>query len=337
MNAIHVIGGGPAGAMAAIAALGEGARVRVVEKSAFPRHKVCGEFLSPEILGLLERAGCADEFLRLQPAPIRHMELHFGTRVVRRALPRCAYGLSRYALDRLLLDRAAALGADVVPETARLTAGPLVLANGRTVQARGRNRVFGFKAHYRGVVHDSVALFFFEGCYAGFSAVEGGAINICGLAPERLLRECAFQPERLLARCEPLWSRMRGLERMFDWLTTGPLVLGLASRERPEPLVYPAGDAVGFIEPFTGSGILSAMLSGRRAGIAAARGLPADEYLAAGRRALQRPFAVSRLFRRVIDSGWAGPLASMVPGNVLFHLTRPAVPPGEEARQSKNP
>src|SRR5262245_56387219 len=150
MGAIDVIGGGPAGAMAAIAALGKGAQVRIFEKSAFPRHKVCGEFLSPEILGLLRQAGCADEFLRLQPALIRRMELHFGARVVRRALPREAYGLSRYALDRLLLDRAAALGAAVVPETARVTAGPLVLANGRTAPAHGRNRLFGFKAHYRG-------------------------------------------------------------------------------------------------------------------------------------------------------------------------------------------
>ena len=332
MGAIDVIGGGPAGAMAAIAALREGARVRVFEKSVFPRHKVCGEFLSPEILGLLRQVGCADDFLSLRPAAIRHMELHFGARVVRHALPRCAYGLSRHALDRLLLDRAAALGAVILPETAKVTTGPVVLANGRTAQARGRNRVFGFKAHYKGVIDDTVALFFFEGCYAGMSAVEEGAINICGLAPERLLRECAFQPERLLARCEPLWSRLQGLERVFDWLTTGPLVPGLAPRAKAEPLVYPAGDALGFIEPFTGSGILNAMLSGRRAGTAAARGVAAEEYLAAARLALQRPFVVSTLFKRILDSGWAGSLASIVPGNVLFHLTRPVVPAGESDR-----
>ena len=328
MNAIDVIGGGPAGAMAAIAALGRGTQVRVFEKSAFPRHKVCGEFLSPEILGLLRYAGCADAFLRLQPAVIRRMELHFGARVVRRTLPRSAYGLSRYALDHLLLDRAEALGAVVVRETARrLTAGPLlVLASGRTVPAHGHNRVFGFKAHYRGVVDDTVALFFFDGCYAGMSAVEGGFINICGLAPEQRLRECAFEPERLLARCEPLWSRMHRLERVFDWLTTGPLVPGLVPREKAEPFVYPAGDALGFIEPFTGSGILNAMLSGRSAGTAAATGLAAEAYLAKGRLALRRPFVVSTLFKWVIDSGWAGPLASVVPGNLLFHATRPVVP-----------
>ena len=50
MRAVHVVGGGPAGVWAAFAAMREGAPARIFEKSAFPRHKVCGEFLSPAIL-----------------------------------------------------------------------------------------------------------------------------------------------------------------------------------------------------------------------------------------------------------------------------------------------
>ena len=152
MAAIDVIGGGPAGAMAAIAARHHGAEVRVFEKSAFPRHKVCGEFLSPDILMLLRRAGCEEEFFALGPAAIRRMDLHFGSRLVRHTLPQPAYGLSRYALDRLLLDRAAALGAEIVRETRtpREPHGPLVLANGRTAHGRSGERLFGFKAHFRG-------------------------------------------------------------------------------------------------------------------------------------------------------------------------------------------
>ncbi|HEY6507420.1 MAG TPA: FAD-dependent monooxygenase [Vicinamibacterales bacterium] len=328
MTAIDVIGGGPAGAMAAIAARGEGADVRVFEKATFPRHKVCGEFLSPEILGLLRRAGCAEAFLALRPAAIRHMELHFGPRVVRHPLPRAAYGLSRHALDRLLLDRATTLGAQVVrdTQTPRAARRPLIQATGRTGQAQPGTRLFGFKTHYRGVVDDTVALYFFDGCYVGVSAVEGGEINVCGLGPERLLRDCAFEPERLLARCHALHSRVQGFERAFDWLTTGPLVMGLSPREGEEPRVYPAGDALGFIDPFTGSGILNAMLSGHDAGVAAAQGRPVDAYLAGARRALRRPFVVSTVFRRVLGSGWAGPVASLVPGRWLFHWTRPVVP-----------
>jgi flavin-dependent dehydrogenase len=54
---IHILGGGPAGSAAALAALRQGARngVRVIEKSRLPRHKVCGEFFSPEIGPELEQ------------------------------------------------------------------------------------------------------------------------------------------------------------------------------------------------------------------------------------------------------------------------------------------
>jgi hypothetical protein len=324
--------------MAAIAARHRGASVRVFEKAAFPRHKVCGEFLSPDVLALLQRAGCADAFVDLRPATIRTMELHFGSRVVRHALPSVAYGLSRYALDRLLLDRAVAVGAEVVRETLtpRTARRPLVLTNGRTSHVPAGNRLFGFKAHYRGTLDEVVSLFFFDGCYAGLSAVEGGAINVCGLAPERLLRECGFQPERLLDRCPALQSRLVGLDRAFDWLITGPLVPGMvprmAPRETDDPGIYPAGDALGFVDPFTGSGILNAMLSGYAAGASAAAEQPVEAYLAAGRRALRRPFLVSAAFRAVLASGLAGALASLVPGHWLFALTRPVVLPVPDAR-----
>ena len=87
MRAVRVVGGGPAGVMVAFAAMREGAGVRIFEKSAFPRHKVCGEFLSPAILPLLRRAGCDAGFLQLRPAVLSAMRLHFGTRVIRHPLP----------------------------------------------------------------------------------------------------------------------------------------------------------------------------------------------------------------------------------------------------------
>src|ERR1022692_2709180 len=59
---------------------------------------------SPAILPLLRRAGCEAGFLQLRPAVLSAMRLHFGTRVIRHPLPEPAYGLSRYELDRLLLE-----------------------------------------------------------------------------------------------------------------------------------------------------------------------------------------------------------------------------------------
>src|SRR5262245_16993478 len=105
------MGGGPAGSAAAIAALSETGSVHIVEKSPFPRHKVCGEFLSPEIAPLLESLGLWQEFRRLRPAPINRVILHFGRRASESVLPESGFGLSRYEFDRLLFDKAIAAGA----------------------------------------------------------------------------------------------------------------------------------------------------------------------------------------------------------------------------------
>ena len=51
---LAIIGGGPAGTSAAISAARQGARVLLLERGRFPRHKVCGEFVSAESLTLLK-------------------------------------------------------------------------------------------------------------------------------------------------------------------------------------------------------------------------------------------------------------------------------------------
>ena len=78
MRAAHVVNGGPPGVMAAFAAMREGSPRRIFEKSAFPRHKVCGEFLSPAILPLLRLADCKAGFLPLPPAVLSTMRPHFN-------------------------------------------------------------------------------------------------------------------------------------------------------------------------------------------------------------------------------------------------------------------
>src|ERR1035441_4625557 len=202
MRAVHVVGGGPACVMAAFAAMREGAGVRIFEKFAFPRHNVCGEFLSPAILPLLRRAGCEAGFLQLRPAVLSAMRLHFGTRVIRHPLPELAYGVSRYELDRLLLEHAASAGAQVVREHWSTAAQgvTVILAAGRRSIAPGGDRLFGFKAHFSGPVNDNVELCFFQNCYVGISAIENRATNVYGLAPERSLRSFGFHPDRKSTR-----------------------------------------------------------------------------------------------------------------------------------------
>jgi flavin-dependent dehydrogenase len=319
---IRILGGGPAGSAAAIAALQHGAPVAVVEKSPFPRHKVCGEFLSPETAVVLNDLGVWGSFAALGPAKVRRMILTIGACVRRSSLPETAWGCSRYALDHLLFERAKSLGA--VVSRAQLPRQPIdVLAVGRThITERGR-RTFGFKAHFRGPSDDAVELYFFDGCYIGVCPVEDGITSICGLAPEELLRRFDFDYDVLPSRCCPLAERIASFTRVTKWFSAGPLVFRHFFRNWPNPAVYPAGDALSFVDPFTGSGILSALLSGQLAGRAAARGTPVQDYLADCRRALSSPFQVATGLRTVLRFGLADKLAPLIPASWLFALTRP--------------
>jgi len=325
---VEVIGGGPAGSVAALAALAEGSAVTIYEKSPFPRHKVCGEFLSPEIARILEPLELWPMFAAARPARITRAVLHVGGREKRLRLPEPAYGLSRFALDALLLREAVRRGADLQSE--RRCAGPatdaaLVVAHGRQAPRRTGARLFGFKAHFRapasGTLDEPVELFFFGGGYAGLSPVEDGAFNVCGLAPEESLRACEFRPEALLP--EPLLARLRPLERSFDWLLTGPLVFREEFTHRSD--LYLAGDALGFIDPFTGSGILAAIATGRLAGQAASRRTSCESYSAECRRVLRRQYRVASALRQMLGAGLSESVASWIPGSLLYRLTRPRV------------
>lgn len=313
-RSITILGGGPAGSAAAIAARREGALVRVIEKSRLPRHKVCGEFFSPEIQMELERLDMWDAFLSGGPARVRRMKLHFGRTQKSCRLPEPAWGLSRFAFDALLAHESLA-GSQHIP------AEPDIIATGRSaVQARGK-RLFGFKAHFEGPLDDAVELFFFHGCYVGVSPIEGGRTNVCGLGPEDFLRRFDFDFDRVLGASPALAGRMAPLTRSLEWLSTGPL--RFAQNFAQDPPAYYAGDALSFVDPFTGSGLLAAVKTGALAGTLAARGASIAEYQAKCRSILTKPFEIAGVFRGAVRSGWAEWLAGLVPGRVLFALTRP--------------
>jgi flavin-dependent dehydrogenase len=321
---VRIIGGGPAGSSAALAALGRGAPVTLFEKSRLPRHKVCGEVLSPGIVPVLRSLEMEPAFFACRPAAVRRMLVRIGRARKEAVLPEVAWGLSRYRLDDLLLQAAASRGAHVVREAAALDDVSGVVAAGRRAAASRGERLFGFKAHFDGPAEDAVELYFFSRAYIGINPVEDGRLNVCGLAPESELTRFRFEVDEMLDRVPEVQERLRPLRRVMDWMTTGPLVFGNRFRLREShPGVYPAGDALSFVDPFTGSGMLSAMMSGTLAGECAASGVPAGEYMRRCRRELNRPFQAAHLMREVIASGWAEGLIPWVPASLLFRLTRP--------------
>jgi 2-polyprenyl-6-methoxyphenol hydroxylase-like FAD-dependent oxidoreductase len=311
---ITVIGAGPAGSAAAIASTLEGAEVEIREKSRLPRHKVCGEFLSPEILPLLEQLGAAKRFFEAKPATMTRMILSFGPREKTAPLPERGYGLSRYTFDHLLFESVHPAG---------IESGATIVASGRSMAAPRGNRLFGFKAHYRGPVNDAIELHFFDAGYVGVSAVENELTNICGLATERALADVGFDYDELVSRVPSLAARTRPLAREMKWLSTGPLVFANRFEGAPSESYY-AGDALSFVDPFTGSGMYCAVLTGMLAGRCAARGVAPAEHLRLCRNALGRPFAFSSLVRNAVTAGWAERVAPFVPARLLYRLTRPA-------------
>jgi hypothetical protein len=317
MDPITITGAGPAGSSAALSALAAGARVEIHDPSHFPRHKVCGEFLSPEIAELITD-------LPLCPR-IRGVRLCFEKNRKQWSLTEPAYGLSRYALDRFLLDRALQGGAVLVPQRNLAPRPPAVIAHGRQIASVAGNRLFGFKAHFEGLTDDALDLFFFKGCYVGINAIEGGCTNVCGLAPEGALKALNFEVDRLLTGSPALCDRLRPLHRSWDWLMTGPLIYRGGWSEETRPGTYLAGDALGFVDPFTGSGLLSAIVTGKIAGESAAARLSVDRHLAHCRRILSLQYRTAAVFRAAISSGVAEWLIPLLPGRVLFHLTRPRV------------
>jgi hypothetical protein len=141
------------------------------------------------------------------------------------------------------------------------------------------------------------------------------------MAPEAALRAVGFEPEAIFP--EALRDRLGPLERAMDWLVAGPLVF--QNRFRLADSVYLAGDALGFVDPFTGSGILAALLTGQSAGWAAARGLSAATHRADCRRVLGGQYRAAWLLRRLLASGLAESLAAFVPGEWLYRVTRPSL------------
>lgn len=343
---VAIIGGGPAGSSAAIRLRQRGFRVLVIEKDLFPRQKLCGEFLSPEVLHLAGDLGLKSELLDAGPAVLNLVRLHlYGESPLDIPLSSLGLGLSRAVLDHLLLRHAVRSGAEVLEQTTAesvcrhpsgefsvvfrrngqlntAVARAVICAAGRwsrwSRQTRAKDSprrqaqtAYSFKAYYDSGVAtvNTLDLYFFTGGYCGLSQVEGGRANVCYLIEKRLLNQNAaarMDPSGILLQQPSLSARLLGGERVSEFLFTGPLVFG-----RPRPVhdfMAMVGDSAGFIDPFCGDGISIALHSG----LLAAEAL---EPLLLGKRSLENALndyarAYQRAFWRQFRwSGWLRNLA----------------------------
>ena len=125
---VIVVGGGPAGSVMAWCLARRGVRVAVIERARFPREKVCGDFVEPAGLRILESVGCLSALAASNPLPITASRVYFGPRLAYRGampyyeaehgLPPHGYIVPREVLDTHLLQNAQAASATVYEDCA---------------------------------------------------------------------------------------------------------------------------------------------------------------------------------------------------------------------------
>lgn len=114
---VIVAGAGLAGSACATVLARAGWHVALLERDTFPRDKLCGEFLSGESAGFLEKLGCLPQILDLNPPEVRHVRFITARgKTLTIPLPHTAFGVTRRRLDHILFQNACAAGATGVTQ-----------------------------------------------------------------------------------------------------------------------------------------------------------------------------------------------------------------------------
>ena len=323
--ALLIVGGGPAGAAAAIALARAGEKPLLIERSRETGDAICGGFLSWRTLETLAKLGVEAD--ALNPAPTTRVRLFARGKYAEAPLPRPARSVSRRTLDTVLLRAAGAAGAGIergvavraIAESVRLDDGAelrpatLFLASGkhdvrglaRPAEARGSDPTLGLRVRIAAapgltrLVSDGIELHLFDRGYVGIALQEDGSANVCMAVHRSRLNE-AGDPERLLAalgaECPALGERLgfRSGGEPIDAIANVPY--GWRLREGRAGL-FRLGDQAGVIPSLAGEGMGIALASGVSAADAFARGgaeAAADWQIGFARR-IARPIGVASL------------------------------------------
>jgi flavin-dependent dehydrogenase len=325
MKPITIVGGGLAGLTLGIALRREGVPVTVWEAGDYPRHRVCGEFISGRGLNILHRLDLIDDSARVARTVAFYAR---GRKILSRQLPQEALCISRYRLDALLVEEFRNEGGDLRVRsrwTKPTDDEGVVRASGRRVQAQtDGSRWYGLKVHAINVqLAADLEMHFDRDRYVGLCQLNHGRVNVCGLFRTRTV-------ERLHGR-EGTELNVRLSDATWDE-DSRCAVAGLPPYPRLATDGACIGDALTMPAPLTGNGMSMAFESAEIASrplAAYANGAvdwqsAVEEMHRGFRRAFQSRLQWSSFLHRVLFRPRAEIWSILAPlcWRGLFHATR---------------
>ena len=268
LKPITIVGGGLAGLTLGIGLRERGVPVTLHEAGQYPRHRVCGEFISGRGQTTLTRLGLRGLFDQAGAVSARTSAFFSATQsTAPRPLPTAAICLSRFALDAALAKKFCELGGELL--AGQRSVGEFgeghVRATGRQVQTEPREaRWFGLKIHARNVALTAdLEMHVSPRGYVGLCKINDGEVNVCGLFRKRVDENGEAKNRHELLRGAPGSPlRQRLADAAFDE-TSFCAVAGLSLR--PQRAAARAeiclGDAITMIPPVTGNGMSMAFES----------------------------------------------------------------------------
>jgi len=266
MKPVTIVGGGLAGLTLGLQLRQKGVPVLLHDAGTYPRHRVCGEYLSGRALSIIESLGLRSGLDRLGAVESSDVLLSLGSSVLsRRTLPQPALCLSRYEFDRFLVQELTKAGGEIQtghripPQPAEGT----VLATGRHPSAKQHGwRWFGLKAHARNVnLEAGLEMHLSSHGYIGLCRIENNQVNICGLFRSRSpVPDLANSWKTWLAGDLNSLLHKRVCHAGWDDSSfTSIAALSLAPQRASVRAGLRIGDALTMIPPVTGNGMSMAI------------------------------------------------------------------------------
>lgn len=291
-NDVTIIGGGLAGLVAGIHLSKFGIKVIVIEKNNYPKHKVCGEYISNEVLPYLKSLD-----INIQNTDaVSISKLQFSSqngKLLNSDLPLGGFGISRCFLDNFLKEIAIQNGCEVIQDNVEQIIFDkdefiITTLKNKAYQSKIAIGAFGkrsnidqkldrtfikkkshwlaVKAHYNGHFDTNlVGLHHFKGGYCGISKVENNHINVCYIADYDSFKKSKniedFQNHVLLQNPH-LKDFFEKSEMIFD----KPLSISQISFDKKKSVenhILMIGDTAGLIHPLCGNGMAMAIHSAK--------------------------------------------------------------------------